>query len=250
MIGVLAQETARFSQFAVDLTRVDKPDGSTVVWRIGWDLAESHNALIDRMLADPANEWIWFMGDDHAFSPDILTRLLDHSLDIVLPVCLMRNPPYRPVNWVTACAKCGNPEVRHGPGNGFPTDDAFVPDPEKKLRLDLCDYPNGGLVEIEASGSAGLLVRRRVFETFPAPWFETGTGITNRVGEDVNFCRKARAAGNRIWCDLDTVLGHCCTAVVWPVREHDGWTYGFSMMGGYQITLPPRVGWDLADAHA
>lgn len=227
VVAIVAQETARFAMFTHSLTQLDLPAGSSFRWRFGWDMADVHNALIEEMLADPANDWIWFMADDHAFSPDIVRKLLAHDLDMVVPLCLMRNPPYRPVNWVT---------------------DSEAPD--GVTRIDLDDYPDGGLVELAYAGAAGLLVRRYVLEGMTAPWFETGTGITNRVGEDVNFCRKARVAGYQIFCDLDTHLGHCTTTVVWPVKEHDGWTYAFSMMGGYSITLPPKVGWKLADVHA
>ncbi len=220
LVGVIAQETARFSMFAASLAETELPDGWDVRYRFGWDLADGQNALIQEAL-DSGKEWVWLMGDDHAWSPGLLRRLLAHDLDIVVPVCLMRNPPYRPVTWVS--------------------------DGDEPLRLDLVDYPDGGLVEVAAAGGAGLLIRTAILADIPAPWFKATDG---RVGEDIHFCRSARAAGFRIFCDLDSVLGHCCTAVVWPVREADGWTYGFSMMGGYQLTLPPASGWMLADAHA
>jgi hypothetical protein len=216
-IAVIAQEAARYSQFAADLTGLDLPPDWKVLWRFGWDLADAHNALIAQALAE-GKEYVWFMGDDHAFSPNLLRKLLARDLDLVVPLCLMRNAPYRPVNWVAA-----------------PT----VEDPDAVRRLDVAEYPDGGLVEVAASGAAGLLVKRRVFEAIEAPWFEAGTANTNRVGEDVNFCRKARAAGFEIFCDLDAVIGHLSTTAVWPVRESDGWTFAFSMMGGFKITLPP-----------
>ncbi len=225
LIGVIAQETARFSMFASSLAEMDLPEGWETKFRFGWDLADGQNALIQEAL-ERGKEWVWLMGDDHVWSPGLLRKLLAHDLDLVIPLCLMRNPPYRPVNWLA-------------------TDD-----PDQVRRLNLDDYPDGGLVEIAASGAAGLLIRANVFDKIPEPWFETGTGITNRVGEDVNFCKKAREAGFRIYCDLDSVLGHCSTTVVWPVREYDGWTYAFSMMGGFQITMPPKTGWILADEAA
>lgn len=224
LIGVIAQESARFSTFAGSLAETDMPDGWETKFRYGWDLADGQNALLQEAL-DRGKEWVWLMGDDHVWSPDLLRKLLAHDLDIVIPLCLMRNPPYRPVNWIDI-------------GDG------------ETARLNLDDYPDGGLVELAASGAAGLLIRLSVLDDIPEPWFETGTGITNRVGEDVNFCIKAREAGLRIWCDLDAYLGHSCTSCVWPVREPDGWTYGFSMMGGYQLTIPPKSGWVFADMHA
>ena len=243
MIGVVAQETARFTMFASSLTGIEAPPGSVVKWRYGWDLADAHNALIAEMLLQEQLEWIWFMADDHSFSPNLLSKLLARDLDLVVPVCLMRNAPYRPVNWVVArdvCENCGHSVASC-------CCDSYEP---KVRRIDLNDYPDGGLADLAYSGAAGLLVKRHVFEAIEPPWFEAGTGITARVGEDINFCRKARAAGFKIFCDLDAVLGHCSTTVVWPVREADGWTFGFSMMGGFQITMPPKAGWMLAEEHA
>lgn len=216
LIAVLAQESARFSTFAESLSKLQMPEGSRVAWRIGWGLAQAHNALIEELLADPDLGWIWFMGDDHVFSPDLLTKLLDRELDVVVPLCLMRAAPFRPVNWVAD----GDGETR---------------------RIKLADYPDGGLAWIDAAGAAGLLVRRHVFDAIEPPWFESGTGLTSLVGEDINFCRKVRATGREIACDLDAMLGHSLTACVWPVREPDGWTFGFSMAGGFEITMPPHM---------
>lgn len=245
-IAVIAQENARFSQFAADLTSLDLPEGWETIWRFGWDLADAHNALIEQALR-LGKDYVWFMGDDHAFSPDLLKKLLAHDLDLVVPLCLMRNAPYRPVNWVRDDYwQSGDPCVRCRQREPLPTTSYCEECVEivriegaPVKRIDLNDYPDGGLVEIAYAGAAGLLVKRAVFEAIEPPWFETGTGITARVGEDVNFCRKARAVGFKIYTDLDSVLGHLSTTAVWPVREHDGWTFGFSMMGGFKITLPP-----------
>lgn len=57
------------------------------------------------------------------------------------------------------------------------------------------------LVELKASGSGCLFVRRRVYETLPRPWFRfiyNEDGQLTR-GEDSYFCEKARAAGFRIF---------------------------------------------------
>lgn len=222
VIGVVAQETARFSMFAASMTGMEPPFGTEVVWRFGHHIAQSTNALIDAMYERDA-DWLWIMGDDHAFSPGLLLGLLDRDVEIVAPLCLMRNPPYRPVAF------------------------DFAPDENDSVRVNLDDHPEGGLIKVKSVGSAGLLVRREVFDFIPQPWFEAGRGMTAVVGEDLNFCDKARDAGFDIHVDLDLSLGHCLTGVVWPVREHDGWTFGFSMIGGFQITMPPGSAWAYAD---
>lgn len=222
LIGVVAQETARYSMFGASMTELDVPEGTIVKWRFGHHIADSTNALIQEMY-DRDLDWLWIMGDDHSFSPNLLTSLLDRDVEIVVPVCLMRNPPYRPVAFDYAGAE------------------------NESVRVNLTDHPDGGLIEVKSCGSAGMLIRREVFDFVERPWFEAGRGITAIVGEDLNFCDKAREAGFDIHLDLDHVLGHCMTGVVWPVREEDGWTFGFSMMGGFQITMPPAASWAYAD---
>ena len=56
-----------------------------------------------------------------------------------------------------------------------------------------------------------MMVRSVVFKELPAPWFretyeaefQTADNLDGLVGEDVNFCRSAIAAGFEIECDLD-----------------------------------------------
>jgi hypothetical protein len=239
LIGIPAQETARFSDFARSLVETNLYEGWEVTFRFGHDIADNTNALIQTML-DRDKDWFWYMGDDHVWSPDLLTKLLAQTFQpgagmvpgraIIVPLCLMRNPPYRPVIWreETADFVCADPSACSPPHD----DNRFA-------RVELNDHPDGGVIEIAAAGGAGMLIHRSVFEAMEKPWFDAGRGTTARVGEDINFCEKARAAGYKIWCDLDASLGHCCTSVVWPVREADGWTFGFSMMGGFKVTMPP-----------
>ncbi len=225
LIGVIAQETGRYSFFAKSLSEMPLPNGWEVKWRLGWNIGQSTDALIEEML-ERGKDWFWLMGDDHVWSPNLLEKLLAHDVDIVVPLCLMRNPPYRPVIWSSADSE------------------------DEMNRVDLDNHPDGGLIEVALAGGAGMLVKRHVFEALEQPWFEAGRGATVKVGEDYNFCDKAREAGFKVYCDLDAHLGHCSTTVVWPVREYDGWTYAFSMMGGFQITMPPKTGWMLADEAA
>lgn len=207
MIGVIAQDTARFSVFASSLCRLEAPAGTQIEWMLGLDIPANMNQLVDTLLLGDG-EWLWFMGDDHVIPPNTLPRLLAHDKDIIVPLCLSRVPPYRPV----------------------------VVEDGATLKLD--SHPRGGLIEVEAAGGAGMLVRRSVFETMLRPWFEFGQLDATQISEDMHFCAKARDLGYDIWCDLDAPLGHCTTGIVWPVLEESGWTYGFVMAGGFQVTVP------------
>ena len=65
------------------------------------------------------------------------------------------------------------------------------------------------VVEVRAGGSA-FLIARRVLETLEPPQFEyvfDDWGMMD-VEEDINFCRKARAAGFKIWAAYSHPCGH------------------------------------------
>lgn len=216
LVGVIAQETSRYTMFSASLTSLDLPEGSAIKWRFGHSIADNCNALV-REMYEQEKEWLWLLGDDHTFGPGVLTKLLSWDVDVIVPLCIMRAPPYLPV-------------IHSGWGpSGRP----------HRQTVDLDEYPDGGLIGVHSAGSAGMLIRRRVFDALTDPWFETGVVEGTQLGEDVYFCDKARETGAEIYCDLDTRIGHCLTAVAWPVKETTGWTFGFSMMGGFQIVLPP-----------
>lgn len=214
LVGIIAQDTARFTVFASSLGRIEAPAGTQMEWMLGFDIPASLNQLVDTLLySDGA--WLWLMGDDHVIPPETLTRLLSHEKDIIVPLCLTRVAPYKPVIY-----------------------SEFDDTTKKRQTVNLDNHPNGGLIEVHSAGNGGMLIRREVFETMPRPWFEYGRVDPTSITEDVHFCDKARELGYDIWCDLDTALGHCTTGIVWPVLQEDGWTHGFVMNGGFQITMP------------
>src|SRR5262245_35175940 len=83
-IGVMSGELLRFASFGVALSWMQKPAKATMVWKFGNDLVGNANALCREMVGD----WLFIMGDDHTFFPDVLMRLLQHDVDIVVPICM------------------------------------------------------------------------------------------------------------------------------------------------------------------
>jgi hypothetical protein len=208
IVGIIANEAARYSRFASCVTNLRAPAGSKVEWLIGGDWCGARNTLA-RMTLDSDAEWLWFMDDDHAFSPEILNGLLHHDLPLVLPVCLTRVPPFQPVTYTEKI------------------------DENLYLPLPLDEHPEAGLVRLEAGGCAGMLIRRHVLEAIPPPWFE----YTDR-SEDIVFCEKAKAAGFELHCDLAARLGHITTAVVWPAISDGSWVTGVTIGGEMNIFIP------------
>ena len=207
IVGVIANDAARFSIFTACIMRLEIPEG----WRkeplIGGDWCGARNTLCQIMLDEDASH-LWFMDDDHAFPPQMLTKLLAHDVALVTPICLTRVHPFRPVQYT---------EKLEG-------EFQYLPIPLSQTATD-------GLVEIQAGGCAGMLIRRDVIEAIEPPWFE----YTDR-SEDIVFCEKAKAAGFTLHADLSVRLGHVTTAVVWPAVDGDKWVTGLNI-GDLQLTV-------------
>lgn len=223
LIGVIANDFARASEFLASMLRMKRPAGSDLEFLIGGDWCEARNQLAQQAL-DGGYTHLWFMDDDHSFSPDLLLQIAAWNKPLVTPICLQRVFPFAPVSYVKA-----PPELAH---HGD-----FIP-------IDLSGHPGGGLVELEAGGAAGMLIRRDVLEAVrehtrtgvdgqAIPWFE----YTDK-SEDVLFCEKAKACGYTIWADLGARLGHITTCVVIPsYTEEHGWTTGLRIGRDYDIRV-------------
>ena len=193
-IGVLSGRDTTHRAFALSVMNLGTLNAA-ISWIRGADIARARNQIVENMQGD----WLWFLDDDHDFDANIVRRLLQHKADIVAPLVLAKVPPFSPV-----CYR-------------------DIGDPYK-----LSDLPTSGLVEVAATGTAGMLIRRRVFEQMPAPWFVAGQIHKDGVGEDLNFCVNAREAGFKVRVDTGAVLGHLTTTSVRPtVDEETGeWNVG------------------------
>lgn len=209
-VGICAQETGRYSAFAESLAVLQTPSGTAISWAYGGDLVNGRNLLADTMQGD----WIWMMDDDHAFQPDLLMRLLSHEVEVVVPVCLMRQQPFYPVERVA-----------------------------EDQAMDMRGAPKEGLVACHSAGTAGMLIRRPVLDRVRAGWagpiFEHGD-----VSEDYLFCARLRELGIPVYVDLGSMLGHMTATAIWPGRGPDGeWCVNFVISDSYLVQVgiaPPE----------
>jgi GT2 family glycosyltransferase len=139
----------------------------------------------------PAPTHFLWIDDDMTFEPDAAKRLLELDLPIVGGLCFGRRSPYPPILLYKST-------VEH---QGY---------------LYRYEYPEG-LVEVEATGAAFLLVKKEVFlrihEKFKeGPWSNRGWG------EDVSFCERAREVGVKTVVDTRVKIGH-----VGEVTIEAGW---------------------------
>ncbi len=170
-------------------------------------IADARNRLVSIALEWGA-DWLLWLDSDLQFPPDTLLRLMSHDLDIVGSTYCQRAAPY---------SIMGN----------------FVDADKDK------DWGDTILAETEYLPGGLVLAKAKVYEAVKAPWYEdyynletqrliaavrkwrTGgssdlvqteliavfdkydeSNPTDRLGEDVDFCTKARAAGYKVWCDL------------------------------------------------
>ena len=213
-VGVICGSLARYRQLFTSLDRLKVPRGTTLLYAEGADLAQNCNKLVENM----TGEWLWIMGDDHQFKPDVLLNLLNHNVGIVVPTVCRRRPFFHPVIYSIAALDGSKGQMHSWPSLSE-------------------EHHNDKLIKVEAAGSAGMLVRKYVFNTIPTPWFEW-KGTTS---EDVVFCWKARQAGFFIHADLTQTLGHITSCNLEPVRKPNGqWEMAITI-DGYQIVLTPNA---------
>ncbi len=207
LVGVIANDFARASVFTACVWKLDVPDGWKKEMLLGGDWCGARNDLCQQVL-DEDRSHLFFMDDDHAFPPQMLTKLLAHDVDLVTPICLTRVHPFRPVQYTERI------------------DGEF-----QYLPIPLSQTDTDGLVEIQAGGCAGMLIRREVIQEIEPPWFE----YADR-SEDIIFCEKAKAAGFTLHADLSVRLGHVTTAVVWPAVDDGKWVTGLNV-GDIQLKV-------------
>jgi len=225
VIGIPCNDAARYSFFSASLSHIVAPSNTQIRWAFGSDRIRGRNNLVRESL-EVGSEWMWFLDDDHCFSPFLLRQLLAHEVSIVTPIYLQRTMPFAPVVYT----------------DREDDEQTYVP-------LFLPDYStdHAELVPIRAAGTGGMLIRSEVFRAIGEPWFEHGY-----ASEDLIFCEKAREAGFELYCDLQAHLGHITTTVVWPAREDESWQVGFTLADNLTMTIPigTREQLEQADATA
>jgi hypothetical protein len=195
-VVLLAAELGRYTVAQQCFDALELPPGTVRMRHAGRsNVADNRNAMADSFTGD----WLAMIDDDHVYTPDMLQRLLRHlerrEVDIVTPLIVRRALPHQNV-LVTASADAARPH---------------------ETRQVVLEPGDGGLLEVHAAGTGVMVLKRRVFDRVSRPWFEWG-----RTSEDFALCLKAQAAGCRIYCDLETRVGHILPMIVWPGRAADG----------------------------
>ena len=169
-------------RFAADLMALQLPYSTRVIWQVRTMIDTARNLLIRKSLEDITVTHILMLDDDMTFSQDFLMRLISHDVDIVGGLAFKRTPDYHP------CVYRKKKET-----------DEHVP----FLPLHFS--------EVDAIGTAGLLMKRQVFEKIAYPYFETWYDKNNpdkHYSVDFDFCIKAKKEGFKIFVDPEADMGH------------------------------------------
>jgi hypothetical protein len=132
---------------------------------------------------------IIFIDDDMVWNYEDLEKIMKSNKDIVSGFCKTNFVNNKNQNFLSAIKN-----------NEFLTED----DIKNKTEL----------IEVDAVGFAFVAINFEVFQKIKFPWFEIfdivdpKTKRVMNVGEDYNFCKKATAAGYRIYADPTIKVGH------------------------------------------
>jgi hypothetical protein len=160
------------------------------------DLPVEHarNLLVERTLQIvPDCTHLLFIDDDMVFEDDALERLLAHDLPVVGGLCHNRRHPYMPILM--------RHPVKDDPSSGY----AFM--------YDYCDQTDDhGLVEVDATGAAFLLVKREIFEAIA----KTGEKPFTQRGCGEDMSSGARAGFRSTWTYSGYAHGECAVNATSP----------------------------------
>lgn len=162
----------------------------------GTSPARAHNNAVCKFLDHPGHyRSLMIIGRDHIFKPDALKLLFEADKDIIAGITTTRFKSIqeigKPVYSVVADYKDGVPTMM--------TKDECLKKMEKEGNQPW---------KVPLLGNGVSLVKRKVFERMPAPWFyepeipeeQVAPGdFRGTVGCDIIFCEKAQELGFELW---------------------------------------------------
>ena len=145
-------------------------------------IVEKGYELASEAWGTPPNYFL-FIDQDSVVPVDLFGLLLQHDLDIVSGFYVKKKAPYMPCFGFNA-----GTDFEWNPGTTF---------------------------EVDWIGFGAVLIKERVFRELQEPYFKVVNNAEQQIGEDIYFCRQAKAAGFKIYVDSSIEIGHQgCT--VWP----------------------------------
>lgn len=210
MIGTPTAGFIRNSTFIDYIYQLEKPN-AILTYSHGASPAKGRNLIIETALEASCTH-VMFIDDDMAPPAYGLMRLLSHDKDIVTGLYLMRSYPHLPVVFDEAYSDGLNKHMFLTPG------------------LE-------GLVEVTNAGLGFVLIKTDVFRKMDKPWITLGELEKDGWCDDISFFNRARAAGFKIYCDLNCCVGHMAQTTVTPTLVDGKWvtTYNTGSLDAIQF---------------
>jgi len=216
---VAAATQPRFYEFSLSLDALVAPTDTKLNIIRSCDITQNFNDGIKKMVG----EWAWFLGDDHAFDPGLLMRLLNHRVDVVVPITPCKAAPWFPC-------------VMHGLEGGF--GETW----NEKMPLYHWDELSGdGLLPLPVGdfiGQAGMLVRKAVLDRIGYPWFKCGRIDPGRLQEDLTFCRELQLLGYTVHVDQEVIFDHYFINSITARKYQGKWAPALKCGNGDVVVLP------------
>lgn len=215
LIGLSTMEHIRKADFLPHFLGLKKSEGAMICTVHGQSPAKSRNVIIEQALSIDATH-ILFIDDDMCYPPESLHQLLEHDVDVVTALYLMRSYPHFPVAF----------------------DEAY--DDGRCKFMFLTHDPENGLIPIVNCGLGFVLIKTEVFRKLEKPWVTLGEIEKDGWCDDVAFFNKVRKAGFKMYMDPKVRCGHMVTMTLWPTHVDGKWYSEYKNEGG-NVVFPQTV---------
>lgn len=188
-VGILTRGIVSM-EWALGFKALVLPPKTQIVVISGRPFDQGRNMIASKALKTGA-DWIFFADDDTIPPPDAVTHLLHHDFDVVSGLYYSRRTPILPVARYDS-----RPHPSH-----------------------IGSFTPGDIIDVDLVGAGCLLVRRKIFEILPRPWFEwkaerEDVAEHERLSEDFAFSRKLRYIGVKVKLDTGVRCRHVGLGIV------------------------------------
>ena len=179
--------------FFTSMLSMRKPEGTELAVASCSLIYEARHNLAMKAINDGFDRVLW-MDSDMNFGPDLMERLeadLDQGYDFVTGLYFTRKNPVKPCVYEVCHPK------KRKTGEIYPAAENV-----KKLPA--------GIFEIEGCGFGCVMMTTELMKACgEIPFFPM-----EGYGEDLTFCRKARAAGYKLYCDPTIKADHLGISII------------------------------------
>ena len=195
LVGVIKGYLERYMESQLCVTNLRMPVGTLVTGCKGVGITAHLNHLSQILCDHEQAEWLWAISDDCVFCPDLLEKLYNRDVDVIVPLIASDKYPY-------------DPEIY---------DSSY-----QQVTIDWLK-DKSGLVESDMLFSwRGMLIRKSVLKEMVGPWFINGATLPEVAGSDLWFCEQLHKKGIKVYLDMENTMGRIAHVSWWPSRLADG----------------------------